>query len=109
MLPYLVSSYAMGRLLEFSPNFTISSSIFANSEVVSLWIDAMCTNQGEADEQARKEKYSQILLMREIYGAATGALVWLGELRNIYNSLHSIIEEILHLACHNEFLSLKSE
>ena len=67
-----------------------------------LWIDAVCINQDETDEQARKEKYNQILLMRSIYGSATRVLVWLGESSNIYKTLPGIIEEIPHLGYHYE-------
>ncbi|KAL2144629.1 hypothetical protein VTI28DRAFT_8840 [Corynascus sepedonium] len=39
-----------------------------------LWVDALCINQGDADEQA-----SQINKMREIYHGSWAVIAWLGE------------------------------
>ena len=40
----------------------------------TLWIDAICINQEDVDERSQ-----QVALMGDIYRAASGAAVWLGE------------------------------
>ena len=46
-----------------------------------MWIDAICINQ---DDSADKEQ--QVKLMRDIYGSATRALVWLGDAPDAWNA-----------------------
>ena len=50
----------------------------------SLWIDAICIDQGTYDDKDKEkekedEKLNQILIMGRIYNSATSVLVWLGE------------------------------
>ena len=50
----------------------------------SLWIDAICIDQGTYDDKDKEkekedEKLNQILIMGKIYNSATSVLVWLGE------------------------------
>lgn len=92
-----------GKILRIQPNlYDFLLRLRQQRRRFPLWIDAICINQDETIEQARKEKYSQILLMREIYGSAIRVLVWLGESSNIYKTLPSIIEEIPQLTFHYE-------
>lgn len=45
-----------------------------NSISVSLWVDAVCIDQGN-----RGERSQQVSLMRDIYGLAEGVWIWFGE------------------------------
>ncbi|KAI0164485.1 heterokaryon incompatibility protein-domain-containing protein [Hypoxylon sp. FL1284] len=55
----------------------------AKQRGLPLWIDAICIEQDENDEEAKKEKYRQLAMMGRIYGSAQTVLVWLGESSNI--------------------------
>lgn len=57
----------------------------------TLWIDAMCINQGDMDEKSK-----QIPLMRIIYAQAGDVIVWLGDGREdgdkVLKRIHCLAE-----------------
>ncbi|KXT11668.1 hypothetical protein AC579_7047 [Pseudocercospora musae] len=67
------------RHLEIYENlFTILQTPRLSDRDRMLWIDAICINQDESDDQARLEKSWQIPMMHEVYGAASRVIIWLG-------------------------------
>jgi hypothetical protein len=51
-----------------------------------LWVDAICINQAEDDEDALDERSLQITLMKQIYIEAAKIIVWLGKPKNDENN-----------------------
>lgn len=83
------------KVLKIQPNlYDLLIRLRQQRRSLPLWIDAICINQDEADDQAREEKYRQIRLMKDIYGSAIRVIVWLGESKNISATLPSLIEEV---------------
>jgi hypothetical protein len=59
----------------------------ANS--TSLWVDAICINQGDTNERNR-----QVLRMRQIYAQAQSTLIWLGPESNNSNLAIDFLEDL---------------
>ncbi|KAH7350429.1 heterokaryon incompatibility protein-domain-containing protein [Pyrenochaeta sp. MPI-SDFR-AT-0127] len=57
----------------------LRSILSTKSSIRHIWIDALCINQNETEDRAKKEKAAQISIMTEIYSRAVKTLVWLGE------------------------------
>ena len=84
-----------GRALRIQPNlYDFLIRLRQQRRGLPLWIDAVCINQDESDEQARREKYRQIRLMHKVYSSAASILVWLGESAGISSTLPRTLEEI---------------
>ena len=63
-----------GNLLKVTENLSDALRfLHQNEELGYLWIDAICI-----DQESIQERSSQILLMGEIFSAATQVVVWLG-------------------------------
>ncbi|PVH74749.1 HET-domain-containing protein [Cadophora sp. DSE1049] len=72
-------------ILLSSQRFPVFENLFAalvrlrhTSKPRTIWIDAICINQGEAPEAIR-EREQQITLMRRIYEQAHQVVIWLGD------------------------------
>lgn len=59
-----------------------------------LWIDAICIDQDEDDEDIRREKIRQLEMMGKIYRHAETVLVWLGETDNISLGFARALEKV---------------
>jgi hypothetical protein len=59
------------------------------SEQRSLWIDAICIDQGNLQERNR-----QVALMRDIYRAAKRVLIWLGESKDDSDLAFDMIDKL---------------
>lgn len=70
-----VSTLPIGKNLESALRHLRSAS-----ECRTLWIDAICINQGDD-----KEKATQVVRMADIYSRATRVVVWLGPAENDSN------------------------
>lgn len=84
---YTALSYVWGpRVLRNSillngKDFKVTDSLYCallrlrdKTQPCTLWIDAICINQGDREERA-----SQVRLVREIYSSAASTVVYLGE------------------------------
>ncbi|KAJ3549449.1 hypothetical protein NM208_g495 [Fusarium decemcellulare] len=84
-----------GRVLMIQSNlYDFLVRLRAQRRGCALWIDAICINQDDTDEQARVEKLSQILRMGRIYEAARRVLVWLGESGSYSSTLPSFLKAL---------------
>lgn len=74
----ILSCNCEGRELLITPNCNEAlRHLRLPDQPRSLWIDAICIDQGDSD-QSLKERNTQITLMGEIYGNARRTLCWLG-------------------------------
>ncbi|KAH6675831.1 heterokaryon incompatibility protein [Halenospora varia] len=68
------SLFVSGRETKITPSLDEALRHLRNpTEIVSLWIDQICINQGDSDEKTK-----QVALMSSIYSHADQVLVWLG-------------------------------
>jgi hypothetical protein len=67
--------YCNGRRLDVTRNLKMAlNNLRPEQGERTLWVDAICINQNDKPECAR-----QVLKMGDIYGRATGVVVWIGE------------------------------
>ncbi|KAF4470897.1 multidrug resistance [Fusarium albosuccineum] len=84
-----------GRVLMIQPNlYDFLVRLRAQRRGCALWIDAICINQDNTDEQARLEKLSQIMRMGRVYEAAKRVLVWLGESGSYTSTLPGFLKAL---------------
>jgi hypothetical protein len=62
-----------GQILEVTKNLYEALLYLRHRGVRTIWIDAICIDQGNLDERAE-----QVQLMKRIYDEATSLVVWLG-------------------------------
>ena len=66
----------------------------AKKRGLPIWIDAICIDQDETNEAARREKMKQLEMMGKIYEFAERVLVWLGETGNISYDFPKTLQKI---------------
>jgi hypothetical protein len=71
-------TFCDGKLLYVTPNCEIIlRHLRLRNKVRTLWIDAICIDQGP-DKHSLNEKNSQVLRMNRVYECASTVLVWFG-------------------------------
>jgi hypothetical protein len=82
--------------------------------VVRLWVDAICINQIEKDDQRKaqqmknSEKSEQVKLMTKIFGDADQVNVWLGEEEDDSDRAFDFIHEVIRVEDSNYIASLEN-
>lgn len=82
--------------------------------VVRLWVDAICINQIEKDDERREqqrknsEKSEQVKLMTKIFGDADQVNVWLGEEEDDSDRAFDFIHEVIRVEDSNYIASLEN-
>jgi len=103
---YKALSYSWGTLSQDHEivvngcSFLVTENLFAalmqlrpTSQDLLLWIDAVCINQGSADN----EKSDQVREMRSVYECASEVLVWLGNASTTSRLAFSYIHDMTGL------------
>ncbi|KAM7195817.1 Heterokaryon incompatibility protein (HET) domain containing protein [Rhypophila sp. PSN 637] len=83
----LTPIYCNGRRFDVTPNLKMAlNNLRPEHGERRLWVDAICTNQGDEQECAQ-----QVPKMGEIYGRAAMVVVWLGEVWEAYMTAFDIL------------------
>jgi hypothetical protein len=87
-------TFGDGKLIYVTPNCeVILRHLRLRNKVRTLWIDAICIDQG-LDEHCLNEKSSQVQQMHRVYECASTVLVWLGvghkDAKVVLNSMQKI-------------------
>jgi hypothetical protein len=84
----------VGRNLEIALRALSKQPVFQDG--LKLWVDAICINQGDGQEQGH-----QIGKMRDIYGNAQTVIGWLGEENNNSDKAIDLIQAMCHASTDN--------
>lgn len=84
-----VRGHGSNKIVKITPSLHTALRHFQSSQTKVLWIDALCINQDDINEQSK-----QVMRMADIYSKASNVIIWLGEADRDSDLAMKFIQEI---------------